>query len=1388
MVADLPAGLKPYEEPEERHNLGRMEYNCQHCNALHWLDEKLAHSSQSNPKFSSCCNRGKVALPLLQDPPAALRHLFEGNEADAIHFRDHIWEYNRALAFTSMGVTEDHSVNQGRGPPVFRISGELHHLSGSLLPAPGRNPIYAQLYFVFGGESSVEWRYKNNAGELRKDVLKILENVIKQYNPYAPIYLHAFQVLSTHDPQADVAVRLRLEPGHDPRRYNLPSASEVAVVLPGEFTQSNSRDILLHLHGGVLHRISHLHPSYTPLYYVILFPYGEPGWYPELKIMTSTKRLTLMRYASFRLHDRHGEFSCLLHGGRLFQRYLVDMWATDEQNKLFYLLKHQDEIRAAHYNGLQDALNGENNSNLNNIGRRIILPSSHLGSPRHMQEQFQDSMAIARHHRKVDLFITMTTNSNWLEIFQELRPGETAYNRPDLVARVFYMKMKALIKEIRSGLFGPIAAIVWNVEFQKRSLPHVHILIFLKPPFKLYTPHAIDTIIQACWPDQHQHPMLWGTIKSCMVHGPCGALNPKAPCMEDNKCTKGYPKQFRDNTSMDEDGFPQYRRPANGPIYCVGNYEVDNSWIVPYNPYLSTKYNCHINVECAASLVSFKYIFKYISKGCDRATMQLYRDDEITRHVLGRYISASEAAWRLFQFDTHDRFPTVTRLQIHLENDHVVAFRPNESAEVVLQRAAGKRTTLTAFFEANTDSGPFGEEARKYTYQEFPQFFTWKQEQQQWALRQQGFSLGRIYFVSPTVGEQFYLRLLLTIVKGPRSFNDLKCYNDECFGTFQEACIARGLLENDGEWDQCVREASDMQTGLQLRYLFATLLRHCITRNPTTLWNRYRHKICDDLCYRLHQTGRQQVSDEEVYDYGLFLLDTELKHMGSCLAQHIMPPIQHDWDVQVLNPYFAEQHNYDTNLERQQAQNRLATFTDDQRAVYDDIIRSVKYNMGQIFFVSGPGGCGKTYLYNTICNKIRGDGGIVLVVASSGIAALLIAGGRTAHSTFKLPINLTSTSICDINKDGPYADLIRQTHLIIWDESLMQHRHGPEAVDRSCRDICDNDMPFGGITTVFGADPQQILPVIPRGRREDIINAVLMNSPLWPSIRVHHLRGNMRLEQNPSAASYQAWLLDIGHGRTRDADGTVAIPHEMIIRSPQQLIDFIYPNIDHNSPPSPDYFSQRMILAPRNTDVDDINLEVLNRMGGQEKVFYSADHITSETDTDNADKEQPIAPEVLRALEISGLPPGELHLKIGCSLILLRNLSVKRGLCNGTRMVLVNMNNYILQVRITTGDHQGELAFIPRISLTPSGHNGDHLPFKFARRQFPVRLAFALSINKSQGQDAKYIGLDLRIPVFAHGQLYVALSRATAMSGVRVLLEGSIDRTPNVVYDEVLLE
>lgn len=323
-----------------------------------------------------------------------------------------------------------------------------------------------------------------------------------------------------------------------------------------------------------------------------------------------------------------------------------------------------------------------------------------------------------------------------------------------------------------------------------------------------------------------------------------------------------------------------------------------------------------------------------------------------------------------------------------------------------------------------------------------------------------------------------------------------------------------------------------------------------------------------------------------------------------------MPQSLLNWDAHTTNALIAEQLNYSPTEQRQLYNDYLPSLNRKQCVVYDSIIHCFDHHTSQLFFTNGPGGTGKTYIYKTICAKLRSEDAIVLAVASSGIAALLIPGGRTAHSTFKIPIDgITSESLCSISKNSTRGELLRRVAVIIWDEASMQHQYAIEALDRTLRNIRGVDLPFGGVIILFGGDWEQCLPVIEHGHEEEIIDSTIQHSYLWPHIQVLHLHENMCLAHGDTDADFAQWLLDIGHGCNSSSNGNVEIPEHMTVHSADNLINIIYPDIDCTPPPPQSYFTNRMILAPRNDDVTNINNTILQRMSGDQKTYFSADKV-----------------------------------------------------------------------------------------------------------------------------------------------------------------------------------
>ncbi|KAJ7146510.1 hypothetical protein C8R44DRAFT_724281 [Mycena epipterygia] len=272
-VADLPEYFRPVIEAQVQPiNLGRMNVVCPECGALHWKVEALAKSRVNDLRFGTCCLDGKIVLPAVRAPPRDLLELFNGTSHRSEHFKKNIRTYNAAFALASLGVTVDKTVLDGHGPYVFKIQGALYHKVGALLPEPGKNPVYAQLYFYSSAEANAACmrrnRATNNMAGLNPEVMGILDAVLQQ-NAHVRAFKTAFE-------------RLRDQQAAHP---NVPSeicatiqSEEVAVILPGDgSTAPDYRDIVVQYRNGptAMKRITEFSPSYQPMVYVLLFPHGE---------------------------------------------------------------------------------------------------------------------------------------------------------------------------------------------------------------------------------------------------------------------------------------------------------------------------------------------------------------------------------------------------------------------------------------------------------------------------------------------------------------------------------------------------------------------------------------------------------------------------------------------------------------------------------------------------------------------------------------------------------------------------------------------------------------------------------------------------------------------------------------------------------------------------------------------------------------------------------------------------------------------------------------------------------------------------------------------------------------------------------------------------------
>ncbi|KAH1053406.1 hypothetical protein GYH30_022612 [Glycine max] len=483
-----------------------------------WYDERINKDKQiKNPKFALCCSDEKIQLPVLQDAPQSLRQLlFDTNDSQAKNFQQNIRSYNVMFAFTSPGLQLDTRYNTKRGSPTFHVHGQGHHLIGSLLPLANKSPKFAQLY-IYDTDN---------------------KNMLDNNNHYA----HKFR-MARDKLQSSIVSSLKLkliyDRQSDGRLYNLPNTVEVAALIVGDEHTGNHRGIIIEKKTGLLKRINELHPAYLPLQYPLLYPRGKDGYRPDIP------------------HKDHPN----IHVAK--RKKVVDGYCMIESQNLNFVRQHQQQLRVDKYINL-NACNNAPETLGNEKGKRVILPSSFVGSQRYMEQLYFDGMAICGHIGFLDLFLTLTCNPAWPEIQRKVRKSNlTPHDCPDVVSQIFKIKLNQLINDLKRGHYP--------------------------------NPEDIDKIISTEIPNNYTDPELYEIVSKHMIHGPCGLPNR--------------------TTIVDQDGFLVYRRTNDGRMVQKHGIELDNHFIDT------------LNVEWCNQSTSIKYLFKYINKGSHRVTKSIVNTD-----------------------------------------------------------------------------------------------------------------------------------------------------------------------------------------------------------------------------------------------------------------------------------------------------------------------------------------------------------------------------------------------------------------------------------------------------------------------------------------------------------------------------------------------------------------------------------------------------------------------------------------------------------------------------------------------------------------------------------------------------------------------------------------
>ncbi len=1051
------------------------------------------------------------------------------------------------------------------------------------------------------------------------------------------------------------------------------------------------------------------HPLLDSLCFPLLFPENTLGWIPGLKC--GDHKVSFREYVLYLLHQR--KKSTFHIGGKVFSQFVLSCFARMEKMRLNYissLNKRQamrifsvPSVESTYFNPIENDPDDPQHVN-------DFLYDSFINSGRYRSRCFRDSVTILRKKKANSYFFITITSNPKDELYSDfLETNQSIYDRPDIAARVFKIRINQLKHLLKNKeVLGKMCFICSAIEEQQRGSLHAHILF--GSALEIYSSSDVDKVLSCQIPENET---LKALVKKFMIHGPC-ILRPDLECRRNHhgNCKRGFPRPYLKTSELPLEGYalPCRRSPAEGGgvITYSDTKIVTESDVVCYSPVLLEHLKCHVNTELIRGPSRIlKYFFKYMIKGRDMTMLKVVDNiGEIKQYITTRCVSAAFASWRLLGETVFYNYPAVYVLDVHLEPG----------------------STLISYLDLNKKD-LF---ARSLLYDQIPEFYVLKGSEFV-RRRNKCETLGRLQWIEPNYSENYFLRFVLSRVKGANCIDDLLTVNGKRFDCFKRAAEALGFNLNDCGPYEIMDEAKEFKMPKSLRSLFVLLLCNEEIEHPRQFYDKYKQFMIGK--------GETETDLMKYLKKKILELDRSLQEFGLMFPDE--PTVSDNVD----------------NISRTMA-DFLNRADDLQIKLFKIITNSLSSVNQSLKIFSGAAGIGKSFVINGIVDWCELNGIRHITVSSTGVSASVLKGATTAHRAFgfrtRYSEEMAEQPLCSIAPNSAREARIKNCSLIIFDEIFNIDRNYLESLDLVFQEIKGVKCPFGGINMFCFGDHLQFLPVSIYTNCQNF-EASILSSEIISLFKVFRLEGKHHRNTNENHRNLIGKLgntdLYTSIGENFKVSQNLSIRNqveevknlESLISSvfaPQVLLRMIRPLNTCNTVCNP---YERIILVSTNDEMQTVNDLCLDRLPTEIFVSVGRDVFSEEVDD-------------LRSLVedyfSSCTPKLKLRLKVGAPVMLIKNLMVSEGHCNGSRYRLRHCGKSLLVLDPISVNARP--LFLPRLACKDE-YNG----IVFKRRQFPIHLSFSATGQKMQGKGVDVIGIsDNASNSNIHGFHYVCLSRS----------------------------